>query len=76
MLIKITRLEKIGGFKFRVRFSDGSEGTHDFAAPVREPGPMLESLHDQAHFGRFSWNLVLRLGQTASTLRPNGCGVR
>jgi hypothetical protein len=52
MLIKITRLEKIGGFKFRVRFSDGSEGTHDFAALVREPGPMLESLHDQAHFGR------------------------
>jgi hypothetical protein len=52
MLTKITRLEKIRGFELRVRFSDGSEGTHDFAALVREPGPMLEPLCDQAYFGR------------------------
>ncbi len=30
MLTKITHLEKLGGFRLRVRFSDGSEGVHDF----------------------------------------------
>ena len=30
MLTKITRLEKLGGFRLRLRFSDGSEGVHDF----------------------------------------------
>ena len=37
MLTKITRLDKLGGFRLRVRFSDGSEGVHDFAAMVQEP---------------------------------------
>ena len=34
MLTKIVHLDKLGGFLLRVRFSDGSEGTHDFAAMV------------------------------------------
>jgi len=34
MLTKIVHLDKLGGFHLRVRFSDGSEGTHDFAAMV------------------------------------------
>src|SRR5262249_34897465 len=49
MLTKVTRLERLGGF--RVRFSDGSEGVHDFSA-VKEPGPMLQPLRDEAYFGR------------------------
>jgi hypothetical protein len=52
MLTKIVRLEKLGGFQLRVRFNDGSEGVHDFAAMVREPGPMLEPLWDETYFGR------------------------
>ena len=36
---KVTRLERLGGFRLRVRFTDGSEGAHDFAALVNEPGP-------------------------------------
>jgi hypothetical protein len=52
MLTKITRLDKLGGFRLRLRFSDGSEGAHDFACMVAEPGPMLEPLRDQTYFAR------------------------
>ena len=52
MLTKVTRLERLGGFQLRVRFSDGSGGVHDFSAMVNEPGPMLEPLRDEAYFGR------------------------
>jgi hypothetical protein len=52
MLTKVTSLEKLGGFRLRVCFSDGSEGVHDFAALVNEAGPMLEPLRDEAYFAR------------------------
>jgi hypothetical protein len=52
MLTKIARLEKLGAFRLRVRFNDGSEGVHDFAAMVGEPGPMLEPLRDESYFAR------------------------
>ena len=52
MLTKVTSLEKLGGFRLRVRFNDGSAGVHDFAALVKEPGPMLEPLLDEAYFAR------------------------
>ena len=52
MLTKVTRLERLGGFRLGVRFNDGSEGVHDFAAMVHEPGSMLEPLRDESYFGR------------------------
>jgi hypothetical protein len=52
MLTKVTSLEKLGGFRLRARFSDGSAGVHDFAALVDDPGPMLEPLRDEAYFAR------------------------
>ena len=52
MLTKVTRLEKLGGFRLRVRFSDGSEGVHDFTAMANEPGSMLAPLRDEAYFAR------------------------
>jgi len=52
MLTKVTRLERLAGFRLRVRFSDGSEGTHDFSAMVGEPGSMLAPLRDQTYFER------------------------
>ena len=52
MLTKITHLERLGGFRLRVHFNDGSEGVHDFAAMVQEPGPMIEPLRDPAYFQR------------------------
>jgi Protein of unknown function (DUF2442) len=33
-------------------FNDGSEGVHDFAGLVSDPGPMLEPLRDEAYFAR------------------------
>jgi hypothetical protein len=59
VLPKVTRVERLGGFRLRVRFNDGSEGVHDFAAIVGELGSALEC---------FS-NSVRRLGRTASTSR-------
>jgi hypothetical protein len=52
MLTKITHLEKLGGFRLRVSFSDGSAGEHDFTAMVNEPGPMLQPLRDEGYFSR------------------------
>lgn len=52
MLTKVTRLDKLGGFRLRVRFSDGSEGVHDFASMVGEAGPALEPLRDATYFAR------------------------
>jgi hypothetical protein len=52
MLTKVMSLERLGGFRLRVRFSDGSEGTHDFVGMVNEPGPMLEPLRNEAYFAR------------------------
>lgn len=52
MLTKVIHLERLGGFRLRFRFSDGSEGEHDFAALVAEPGPMLEPLRDEKYFAR------------------------
>jgi len=51
-LVNVTKLEKLGGFRLRLRFGDGSEGVHDFAAMVAEPGPMMEPLREQAYFNR------------------------
>jgi Protein of unknown function (DUF2442) len=51
-LTKVTRLEKLGGFRPRVRFNDGSEGVHDFAAMVEEPGSSLELLRGEEYFAR------------------------
>ena len=52
MLTKVTRLEKLGGFRLRVSFTDGTQGIHDFTALVSEPGEMLEPLRDEAYFSR------------------------
>jgi Protein of unknown function (DUF2442) len=52
MLAKVTRLEKLGSFKLRVVFNDGSEGVHDFAGLVGEVGPMLDPLRNEAYFAR------------------------
>jgi hypothetical protein len=35
-----------------LRFADGSEGVHDFAGLVNEPGSLLEPLRDVDYFAR------------------------
>lgn len=51
-MIKVVSIESQGDFRLRFVFSDGTEGGHDFADLVREEGPMVEPLRDQAYFGR------------------------
>ena len=51
-MIDVTAVRRLGGFRLRVDFSDGSSGEHDFSALVAEPGPMLDPLRDSAYFDR------------------------
>jgi hypothetical protein len=52
MQTKVTRLEKLGSFRLRVHFNDGSGGVHDFAGMVQETGSMLTPLRDEKYFER------------------------
>ena len=52
MLTKLTRLEKLAGFRLRLRFNDGSEGVHDFSATAARDGEMVQPLKDPAFFAR------------------------
>jgi hypothetical protein len=52
MPAKVRGLERLGGFRLRIEFNDGSKGVHDFSAMVREPGPMLVPLREEAYFAR------------------------
>ena len=51
-MIKVSRVEWLGGHRLRFRFSDGTGGEHEFAAMVAEPGPMIEPLRDSAYFSQ------------------------
>lgn len=51
-LIKVTRIEPLGGYRLRLRFSDGCTGERNFADIVAQEGPMLEPLRDPAYFAR------------------------
>ena len=37
-MIKVIEIERLGGHKLRVRFSDGSFGDHNFSAMTEESG--------------------------------------
>lgn len=52
MLTKIRRVEKLGGFRLRLHFGDGSMGEHDFSSTVDQGGPMIEPLRDESYFQR------------------------
>ena len=51
-MVKVTKVEAVGGHRLRVAFSDGSFGAHDFTPLVDEGGPMVEPLRDPAFFAR------------------------
>lgn len=52
MLTKIVKLEKLGSYRLRIRFNDGSAGEHDFASLVSKPGEMREPLRNPAYFSQ------------------------
>jgi hypothetical protein len=51
-IIKIVRVETLGGFRLRLRFSDGMEGERDFSDIVGESGAMVEPLREPVFFAR------------------------
>jgi Protein of unknown function (DUF2442) len=51
-LVKVTGLKTLGGFRVRLRFSDGTEGERDFSDMIAEGGLMVEPLKDPAFFAR------------------------
>jgi hypothetical protein len=51
-MIKVTRIERLGGHRLRLQFNDEAIGEYDFSALVREGGPMIEPLNDIAFFDR------------------------
>jgi hypothetical protein len=52
IMIAVTKLKYLGGYRLHAAFSDGTAGEHDFSALVAETGPMVEPLRDPASFAR------------------------
>ena len=51
-IVKIVRVDQLGGFRLRLHFSDRTEGERDFSDIVAAGGPMIEPLRDPAFFAR------------------------
>ena len=52
MMIRVSEIEQLGGYRLRFLFSDGAGGEFDFSEIVNEQGPMVEPLRDLDCFRR------------------------
>jgi hypothetical protein len=52
MLLKAKKVEAIGAYRLRVRFTDGSVGERDFEEELSRGGPMAQPLLDPAFFAQ------------------------
>lgn len=52
MLTKVTKIERLGGYRLQFHFSDGSAGEHDFESRIANGGPMSQPLRDPGYFAR------------------------
>jgi Protein of unknown function (DUF2442) len=64
-IVKILKVERLGGFRLRLRFSDGTVGERDFSDIVAEGGPMVAPLRGRKFFAK----VFLQLG---TLTWPNG----
>jgi hypothetical protein len=64
-MIDVVSVQPLGGYRLRIRFSDGAVGIHDFSATAAREGEMVRPLKDQAFFAR----VFVELGALAW---PNG----
>jgi hypothetical protein len=64
-MIDVVSVKHLGGFRLRIRFSDGSSGEHDFSSTVARDGEMVQPLKDATFFAR----VFVELGALAW---PNG----
>jgi Protein of unknown function (DUF2442) len=51
-MIKVVRIEAVGGYRLRVHFTSGEVGERDFAHMIAEGGAMVAPLSDPAFFAR------------------------
>ena len=51
-MVNVAELLPMGEYRLWLRFSDGSEGVHDFAKLIAEGGEMVEPLRDRLMFQR------------------------
>jgi hypothetical protein len=51
-IIKVIKVEKLGGHRLRLHFSNGTEGERDFSDIIAEGGAMVDPLRDTTVFGR------------------------
>lgn len=51
-IVNVTKVDVLGNFRLRVKFSDGTVGIHDFKDIVAETGQMVEPLKDIEFFNR------------------------
>jgi hypothetical protein len=51
-MMKVAKITYLDGYRVRATFSDGMAGEYDFAAVVKEGGPMVEPLRDPSYFAR------------------------
>jgi hypothetical protein len=51
-MVDVIDLKPRGAYKLFVRFSNGTEGEHDFSPMIAEGGPMVEPLRDPVFFAR------------------------
>ena len=51
-IVKVIGVDRLGGFRLRLRFSDGTEGERDFSDIVESSGPMVLPLKELGFFGR------------------------
>ena len=49
-MIDVVGVERLGGHKPTIEFSDGTAGTRDFSFLLERTGPMVEPLKDPAYF--------------------------
>ncbi len=51
-MIKVSKINWLGGHRLQFGFTDDSVGEYDFSALVNEPGPMVEPLRNLDYFKR------------------------
>jgi Protein of unknown function (DUF2442) len=51
-LVDVTEVRPSNDYRLAIKFSDGTEGEHDFADMIAEGGEMVEPLRDAAFFAR------------------------
>jgi hypothetical protein len=52
MTVSVTELKHLGGWRFRVTFSEGSTAVWDYSRVKDRKGPMAEPLKDEAYVAR------------------------